>query len=242
MHCAAITSPSRNVLEATQAQHDLPPIPQVVIANPIPLADPVPLETMAESARQSLLFVGRFDLHKGGDVVIDAFEQLAQTHPTCRLTFAGPDRGVMQADGRKEHIQDRLERLPDAIRERIDYLGPCSAQEVTQLRMRHGITLIASRYENFNYTMLEALACGSAMIAPDVGGPREVLSDGQTALLVPPADPKALAAACARLLDNPDEALRLALAARAHAGAHFTPAQVGQQMADFLAELAAERS
>ncbi|MEP3331395.1 glycosyltransferase family 4 protein [Sedimentitalea sp.] len=236
--CAGITAPSRDVLNATQKSIVLSAtVPQAVIVNPIPLHPAIPLEGMGAAARSSILFVGRFDRHKGGDTVIDSFALLAQSRPECRLTFVGPDRGLALPTGQTQTIKDRVAALPAEIRDRITYRGQCCQSEIAALRAEHGITLIASRYENLNYTMLEAMAAGSALVSTDVGGPGEVLEHERTALLVPPGVPEAMAVACVRLLDDPALAEQMAAAARALIQRDFLPAKVGADMAVFLAEV-----
>jgi glycosyltransferase involved in cell wall biosynthesis len=83
-------------------------------------------------------------------------------------------------------------KLPEAVSERIDVKGPLSKPEIDALRLTHPIALIASRYENLNYTLLEAMSFGQAIVATNVGGPGEVISDGKTGLLVAPGGAMAL--------------------------------------------------
>ena len=77
------------------------------------------------------------------------------------------------------------------------------------------ILLLASFSEGISIAVLEGMAMGLAVVASDVGGMREMLSDGAEGLLVPPGDPAALCHALERLAGDP--ALRAALGARARA-------------------------
>ncbi len=227
-----ITAPSLDTLERTRAAWGLPDVPATVIPNPVlPPAEAVVLD----AARiMRILFVGRFDLIKGGDVVINAFALIAQQHASCRLTFAGPDNGVLLPDGRRVTLAETLARLPDELRARIDVCGKQSREEVAAHRLNHGISIVASRYETFGGTLVEAMAAGSAVVCTRVGGCQENITDGETGLLVPPEDPKALADACLRLLHDTDLAQRLGKAARAHVGAVLSPKTVATQLAAFL--------
>ncbi len=233
-----ITAPSFDVLEATRTEARLPAdVPQAVVRNPMPLPGiegAGPPDFMDASG---LLFVGRFDRLKGGDTVLAAFEILARKHADASLTFVGPDRGFDQTNGTTRHIDDALSELAPEIRARIRYLGQRNAAEIEDLRSRHAVTLIASRYENLNYTMLEAMAHGAALVATNVGGPAELLRDEETALLVPPDDPQAMAAACARLFGNPQLRSSLGRAARDVIRREFLPVVVAAQMSGFLEEV-----
>ncbi|HMO70038.1 MAG TPA: glycosyltransferase family 4 protein [Paracoccaceae bacterium] len=232
-----ITAPSRDVLERTRTLWGLPDVPQAVIPNPMPVGQAAAGPPPGPADPERLLFVGRFDRIKGGDVVIEAFARLAPLHPGCRLTFVGPDRGIGLPGGGRLFLQEAVARLPAAVRARIDILGPRSREEVAALRGAHGIAIVASRYETFGGTMAEAMAAGSALVCTRVGGCPEMLSDGETGLLVPPEDPGAIAAACLRLLQDPPLAARLGAAARQHIAATLDPAAIGRQMAAFLAPI-----
>jgi glycosyltransferase involved in cell wall biosynthesis len=232
-----ITAPSRDALQRTAALWSLPDVPRAVIHNPMPVR---PLIGSGDPER--MLFVGRFDFVKGGDLVLEAFAEVARRHPTCSLTFVGPDRGVDRPGLARLFMQEALMRLPEATRARIDVQGQCSADYVSALRQTHGLTIVASRYEVFAGTMLEAMAAGSALVCTSIGGCAELLLHEQTAMLVPPEDPQALAQACLQLLDNPELGRRMGAAARAHVERHLSPEIIGQQMAEYLVPLCRGRA
>lgn len=227
-----IIAPSHNVLAAVEGATDLTATPRTVLPNSY--AAPRPEVLSAARPEPDILFIGRFDYLKGGDTVLQAFARLAETHPDVRLSFAGPDKGLREADGRSTDIGAMLATLPEDIRARVTYLGPIDRAEVAQLRATHAICLIASRYENLNYSLLEAMAAGQAIVCTRVGGPSEVLEDGKTALLVPPGDPEAMAAALSQVLEDSALAGHLGEAARQKLEADFDPTHVARQTADFI--------
>jgi glycosyltransferase involved in cell wall biosynthesis len=229
---AGLLAPSRNVLAAIERQTSLPPDqPRRVIPNALAADPAAPLA--AQGPVQDILFVGRFDRLKGADTVLAAFSLLSETHSEARLTFVGPDQGVRQADGSLLHMDAALAALSDATAARIDYRGPLSRVEVAALRDTHAIALIASRYENLNYTMLEAMVAGQAIVSTEVGGPAEVLENGRTALLVPPGDAEAMADALRHLLEAPERARQLAGAGRDTLLRDFSPEGIAGQTLDF---------
>lgn len=231
----AILSPSCDVLDRTRAEWGLPDVPTAVIGNAVPLP---PLAAIAaQSTEPRLLFIGRFDRIKGGDVLLDAFARIAAVHAEVRLTFVGPDVGIVQPDGSPLQLADALARLPAGTRDRIEILGPRSRDEIAQLRRDYPVTLVASRYETFGVALIEAMAAGSAVVCTRVGGCGEILRDGATGVLVPSEDAVAMADACLRLLADPDLALRLGQAAQADVKARFTPEVIAREVAAFLAPI-----
>ncbi|PYN28911.1 MAG: glycosyltransferase family 1 protein, partial [Candidatus Rokuibacteriota bacterium] len=80
----------------------------------------------------------------------------------------------------------------------------------------------ASRKEGLPLAVLEAMGAGLAVVATDVPGHRDAVADGETGLLVPPGDERALAAAIGALLDDPERRRRLGRAGRARVLSKFS--------------------
>ncbi|TWB17186.1 glycosyltransferase involved in cell wall biosynthesis [Nitrospirillum amazonense] len=113
----------------------------------------------------------------------------------------------------------------------IEWLGTVS--DVRTVWARAGIAVLASRGgEGVPKSLLEAAACGRAIVATDVPGSREVAVEGRNALLAPPRDPVALAAVLARLAQDAALRRRLGLASRGVVDPEFGEAEVGRRMRD----------
>ena len=237
--CFAVLAPSRNVLDLALAHYDVKPPWTAVIPNPMETKAAVDAAAFAPAGALPMLFVGRFDTHKGADILLGAFEKLAAQAPNVRLTFVGPDVGVPDPENTASsmHIETALSRLSDDVRSRIDYRGPLPKKEIDALRTTHPITLVPSRYETFGNTVTEAMAAGQAVIASDTGGITEIISANKTGLLTPPADPDALGAACLRLQQDPDLARRLGADAREHIKTAFAPISVARVLVDFSEQI-----
>lgn len=138
-----------------------------------------------------LLAIGRLVRQKGFDVLIDA---MAALPPTTRLDIVGdgPLRDTLTARaGPNVRLLGRVDDLPERL-------------------ATADVVVVPSRWEGFGLVAAEAMAAGAPVVASDVDGLRDVVGDA--GVLVPPADPRALAAAIAALLADP--ARRLAASAQ----------------------------
>lgn len=91
------------------------------------------------------------------------------------------------------------------LRDRVFFTGKLSGDELIEQYSKAAVTVMPSLYEGFGLPALEATLCGSGVVASKAGALPEIIEDGETGLLVPPQDPKALAEAVMRLLNNPGE-------------------------------------
>lgn len=230
----AVTAPSHDVLEQVRRRYRLSLPEAEVIPYPGPVVPADQRWDVAVCERDAILFVGRFDRHKGGDLAIDAFRELAREFPALGLWFVGPDRGFVDDGGRWFDLPAYLEdHLADGgVRGRVRVLGPQSHQAISRLRRRAFLTIVPSRYDNFPMTVLEALAFGSPLVVSAAGGIPEMVRDGETGLWFRAGDFRDLAAKVRQLLVEPSLAPALAARARADFEARFSPAAVARRTAD----------
>ena len=103
---------------------------------------------------------------------------------------------------------------------RIEWLGTVTdSEKIARLKGADVFCAPSLRGESFGIVLLEAMAAGSAVVASDLPGYRNVARPGRDALLVPPGDPVQLAAALRRVLSDPAESARLVAAGHDRAGA-----------------------
>ncbi|GGL99589.1 glycosyltransferase family 4 protein [Nakamurella endophytica] len=171
-----------------------------------------------------LLYVGRLAAAKG---VEDAVSALALLPPSDRLTVVGPPHPTQSA------VLDELIGR-SGVRDRVDVAGPVDRPDLPRYYRAADAVLFPSRWqEPFGLVPLEAMACGTPVVATGTGGSAEYLRDGGNALLVPAGDPAALAAAVGRLARDP--ALRRALAdAGRHTSTHYTVPGLAARLSDLL--------
>ncbi|HWN41375.1 MAG TPA: glycosyltransferase family 4 protein [Thermoanaerobaculia bacterium] len=157
----------------------------------------------AEEPPGYLLFVGRLRIRKGVEVLLEALP------PGARLLIAG--------DG--EHRGALESKAGPAVR----FLGRCDAGRVRGLLRGAAALVVPSIYEGMPLVILEAMEAGVPVVASRVSGIPEVVEDGVTGWLVPPEDPRALAAALSHALEWPDEARRRGVAGRRRVDERFRP-------------------
>jgi len=156
-----------------------------------------------------LLFVGRIQPLKGVDV---ALECLAALPEAATLLVVGGPSGP---DGPLE--VGRLRARADAlgIADRVRWIDPQPHEALPAWYRAADVCLVPSRTESFGLVALEAAACGTPVVAADVGGLRSLIVDGETGFLVPARTGEAFAEQVARLLA--DRALAASMGARAAA-------------------------
>jgi alpha-maltose-1-phosphate synthase len=110
---------------------------------------------------------------------------------------------------------------------------------VIQLLSHATVFVCPSVYEPLGIVNLEAMACGTAVVASRVGGIPEVVLQGETGLLVPPADPGALADAVNELVADPDRAAAMGETGRRRAVERFSWRAIAEQTLELYRSVAA---
>ncbi|MBV9255855.1 MAG: glycosyltransferase family 4 protein [Actinobacteria bacterium] len=160
------------------------------------------------TAPPTLLTVGRLSPVKGIDVFLRAVAQLrAEGRDVAGVVVGSEQRGYADHAAELHRLRDAL-GLGDAV----TFAG--YLEDTRDALAGSAVYVQPARWEGVPLAVLEAMAAGAPVVATDVGGVRDVITSGLNGLLVPPDDPAALAAAVARLLDDPDLAARLAVEGR----------------------------
>ena len=167
---------------------------------------------------RTVVYVGRMDrtsAWKGVDVLVRAFAEL-----TRRLDPAGGISPRLRLVGGGDALADHLalaERL--GVADRVEALGELTGDDLVEAVRTAAVLVLPSRTEaeSFGMTLVEAMSCGTPVVGSAVGGIPQVVVDGENGLLVPPADPGALADAVRRLLTDGELADRLGAAGRRRA-------------------------
>jgi glycosyltransferase involved in cell wall biosynthesis len=147
--------------------------------------------------------VARLAPQKGQRFLIDAAPKVLERYPDARFVVVGEGELREDLGRRAEHA---------GLADRFLFTGP--RDDVPELLASMDVFALPSLFEGLCYAVIEAQAAGVPVVATPVGGVRENVVPGETGVIVPPEDPGALADAIVRLLDEPEEARRLAENAR----------------------------
>jgi len=154
--------------------------------------------------------VGRLHEQKGLGGLLEAARLVVSERPEVRFLVVG------EGPQRREllRLRDRF-----GLEEHVRFLG--FRPDVPQILADSDVFVLPSLWEGLAIALLEAMAAGLPVVVTDVEGVREVVTDGETGLVVPPADDGALVAALGRLLSDPGLRKRLALAGHEQVARHF---------------------
>jgi D-inositol-3-phosphate glycosyltransferase len=164
-----------------------------------------------------LLFVGRIQPLKAPDVLLRAVERMLADKPGRRDRLVVSVVGGPSGNGleRPEELQKLAGEL--GISDVVTFHPPAGRPLLADWYRAADLVAVPSFSESFGLVAVEAQACGTPVVAADVGGLRTVVRDGDTGLLVPGHDPALWGTTLARLLDAPAARDRMAAAACDHA-------------------------
>jgi glycosyltransferase involved in cell wall biosynthesis len=170
--------------------------------------------------------VATFARWKGHEVFLDAVARLPTELPCRYYVVGGP---IYQSLGSQFTIEElRAKAAALGLNGRLGFTG-FQADPAAALRALDVVVHASIRPEPFGRVIVEAMACGRAVIAVPAGGAAELFEDGVSALASTPGDPASLAGAIARLVANPEHRRRLGAAGRQAAIDHFDRRRLASQ-------------
>lgn len=184
-----------------------------------------------DQCERLVLFVGRIEQIKGIDVLLDALGLLFQRRPDlrgelCLLVVGGAlDPGEDAPETEKVRDLRRMvheHRMEDSV----DFVGSVDQERLRLWYSAADVCAVPSLTESFGLVALEAMACGTPVVATRVGGLQTLVEHEESGLLVPPGDRGALASAIEQILMDHRLRIHLAHGARDRAE-HFTWHRVG---------------
>jgi starch synthase len=185
-----------------------------------------------DPGRPYVVFVGRVTRQKGLPVLLAAARRLT---PAAQLVLCA---GLPDTPEQAAEVAGLVAELR-ATRSGVIWLAEMlPKRDIVQLLTHATVFACPSLYEPLGIVNLEAMACGTAVVGSRVGGIPEVVSDGETGLLVPPDDPAGLADALNALVEDPARAAAMGRLGRERAIAHFGWPAIAAQTAALYSELA----
>ncbi|MBN1267870.1 MAG: glycosyltransferase [Anaerolineales bacterium] len=161
-------------------------------------AEPMPFQELVKYPGPVIIAIGRLVYQKGFDVLLEAMAIVRQTREALLVVLGeGELRKALETQAQTLGIMDAV-RFPGYISNPYPVLK------------RADLFVLSSHYEGFGIVILEAMACGTPVVATDCHwGPAELLQDGGAGVLVPPGDAPAMAAAILEILEDPARAKTL---------------------------------
>ena len=178
-----------------------------------------------------VLFVGRLVKEKGVHTLLEAVTRLLAEGVSIRLTIVGvpgyPPEYVRS-------LRQRVQGLGSAAR----LLDPLPHEDLPALYREHDVLAFPSiGEEGFPMTLIEAMACGTAVVSTVTGGSAEILEDGRNCLTFPAGDAEALAERLRRLATKPGLGRDLATQAQAEVRSRFDIHAIGDQTLAYLSQV-----
>jgi glycosyltransferase involved in cell wall biosynthesis len=181
-----------------------------------------------------ILFVGVIRPVKGVDVLIKALRLLADKGRTEKLVLVGESFYVAY---KKEYDRLRQMTIDLGLGDRVEFAGGKPIGELVRYMQESGVLVLPSRKESLGMVLVEALACGTPVVATHCGGPADIVNDNVGAL-VPPDNPEALAHALEQVIDRGRQYDPAAL--RAHALEKFSWQRITEQYFELYREAIAQ--
>jgi D-inositol-3-phosphate glycosyltransferase len=189
-----------------------------------------------DQCERLVLFVGRIEQIKGIDVLLRALGLLFRRHPELRSDLCLLVVGGALDPGSDESETEKIVELRRLVHEHrmesnVAFVGSRGQEELALYYAAADVCAVPSLTESFGLVALEAMACGTPVVGTRVGGLQTVIEHGESGILVPAGDYRALADAIAQVLTDARLRMHLAHGARDRAE-HFTWKRVGDRIVD----------
>ncbi|GGF63771.1 hypothetical protein GCM10007301_24450 [Azorhizobium oxalatiphilum] len=199
---------------------------------PMPRIAPPPAEPGVELR---LLFVGRLEIRKGIDVLLEIAPALLAGYPGLQIDIVGNDT-IPGLNGRPYRRDFEDKGLPAALSNRIRFHGEVGEEELRGFFHACDVFVSPSRYESFGLVFVEAMMFSKPVIGCKVGGMVDVIAENETGLLAQPGDAGSLRAALVQLLNDAGLRAAMGAAGRRRYEAHFSRERMSTAIADLLSQ------
>ncbi len=171
------------------------------------------------SKENYIVYAGRIEFIKGIHVLIEALVQLRKRRPdlTLKLKIAG--------SGDSQYNKTLVKKIVDlGLQEVVQFLGELDSRELSALLGKSYLSSVPSLwYDNLPNAILESYACGTPVLASDIGSLTESVIDGETGYLFKPGDPESLSGRLEYCFDHPQKVMEMSQEARKMAETLYSP-------------------
>lgn len=146
-----------------------------------------------DKLKNSILFVGRLDERKGIDFLIDAVPSIVREKPDTKIFVGG-----------KGKLYNKLQRFvqKNNLAKNVEFLGFIPEEDLARWYNQVELVVVPSVFEGFGVTVIEAMACGTPVVATEVDGIRDSIENNENGILVKYGDKDDLAGQIIKLLEN----------------------------------------
>ncbi|NLW86657.1 MAG: glycosyltransferase family 4 protein [Planctomycetes bacterium] len=205
-------------------------------------------------SRDKLLFIGRLSPEKGVHRLIEALQLVLKRRPGATLRIIGSEsktpremlvrlskdpmvRGLDRFYGKAGYMEQLRGMMPPETASRVQFAGRCDNDKLSDAIADSDLVVLPSLSDTFPLTILEAMACGRAVVATRVGGCPEEVEHGKTGLIVEPDNPAALADAMVTLLEDDELRNSMGVAGRERAEHLFDWSRVAGKLNNLYREI-----
>lgn len=176
--------------------------PPILVAPPDPEATARWRRDLGLDGCRLVGFAGRFSEEKGGSYLLGSIPEVAAAAPDVRYLFAGEYQRVIG-----ENYYRKVQHLIEKFRDRVLFLGELRGQQLSNFYSMCDVLTLPSinSTESFGMVQVEAMLCGTPVVASDIPGVREATRVTGMGLVVPPADQSALARGLLEVLLHPEK-------------------------------------
>jgi colanic acid/amylovoran biosynthesis glycosyltransferase len=175
----------------------------------------------------------RLNIVKGHQDAMQAVKLLRNAGLPAELEIAGEDDAG--GSGFRKFLTEQIEVL--GLTDHVTLLGAIDADAVRAKLLQAHLFVLASWHEPLGVAYMEAMSCGVPTIGTASGGVPEMITSGETAVLVPPKEPQLLADAIQNLSSDPETAQRLSHDGRAHMVANYRASLGAETLINAVAKL-----
>ncbi len=183
-----------------------------------------------------ILYVGRLEWRKGVTTLLEAMPEVLGRHPDSHLAIiGGPKKGSNIGSDVKELARLQQEAQNLGLDPHVSFLGAIDQPKLHLYYSAADVSVVPSYYESFGFVPLEAMACGTPVVASKTGGLQYTVADGKTGYLAPPRDVAAFAKKINLVLTNGKASYQQACLDRIHS--QFRWPAVAAHYVNLFAEL-----